>query len=289
MKKTILTLTAALLFTVLAGGCDAPEVPIPPISQTSAQPETNRNTSPAFAERLAGRYRCEGGESGETNLEIYHLDGTLIAEAEQQYAAYFAAELIPDTPDILNDPEAESACFTVYAFSGFSNFGMYWEETPRITLSETEEGLLLTESDGTAVEFRRDNTLQPLHIPDRYAEYLPPRKEAAYPEGMTGIWTAEYFGGYRIHLLLSEDGRLRWYCKKEGEPISLFIGIGRAETVSGILTVIAERVGYSSMPWQFSLDYEVTGTGLLILKNKDIDGLLPTEDELVLTQNHEKE
>ncbi len=291
MKKMNFMLTAALLFSVLTGGCAVSDPPYgndnPAVTEISVQ------QSPSLMEKFVGIYRTEGKENGRTVLEIYRIGDTLIAEAEQEYAAYFAAELIPDTPAALSDSAAEEAGFTVYAFSGFSNFGAYWEETPQITLALTDSGLSLREADGTSVEFQRDTMLDPLHIPDRYAEILTEFSGEAYPETMCGTWTAETWGNHSIILRMNRDGTLLWYCKTTGEPVRMHIGCGtvireKAGT-GGLLTVVTERVGYGAMPMQYTLAYELTGMGLLLLRNMEPDGLLPTEDEIALTQYTEQE
>lgn len=273
----------ALILTV--SGCKVMELPIPEDSANES------DTIPCFAERLVGRYSCETEESGTTVLEIYLIDGNIIAEAEQEYAAYFAAELIADDSAVLYSSLVEQADFTVYAFSGFSNFGEYWDETPKVTLALTEDGVCLTESDGAVVEFVRDDTLEPIHEANRYGELLSELAESPYPEAMLGTWAAEVWGGHRIVLSMYDDGTIVWYCKTEGAPVAAYIGSGAvicgADLASGTLVIVVERIGHANMPWQNSLRYELTSTGLLLVQNSEPDGLLPTDDEVALTQYYD--
>jgi len=283
--KKLLLLTAALLLSFSAGGCNDPSSPVPeqvPVEEKIPSP-------PSFVEQLVGRYRYNSEENGDILLELYHINGMLIAEADEEYAAYFAAELFPVDSAIAEKPAAMSAAFTVYPFSGFSNSGMYWEEKPRIIISKTESGIRIIEEDNTNIDFIRDNATEPLHTVGKYAELLPPSEETVFPPEICGVWTADYFSKCKILLCLQQDGTLLWYCKEDGEPVFVYFGAASADAETGTLTIIAERVGYAAMPFFFTLEYELTDTDLLLLKNVDTDALLPAEDHVTLTQKTENE
>jgi len=291
---------AAMLFTLFAGGCEASDR-VPDIEDTvsvsednSAFTENGAAQSYGFAERLAGRYISDNPENGRTDLEVYWINGTLVAEAKQEYAAYFAAELIPKDSEILCNTTAEKAEFTVYAFSGFSNFGEYFDEIPLVTAALTDSGFAITEANGKTVVFTRDESAKPIHYAERLSEMLSQIADTTgYTNGITGSWTADIAGGYSIALELCGDGSLLLYSKKDGEPIEIYFGVGGiAKGTAGspdILTVAAERVGYSEMPYIGEFEFELTGTGLLLLKNNEADGLLPTDDEVAFDKDNEKE
>jgi len=89
--KKLLLLTAALLLSFSAGGCNDPSSPVPepvPVEEKIPSP-------PSFVEQLVGRYRYNSEENGDILLELYHINGMLIAEADEEYAAYVAASATP--------------------------------------------------------------------------------------------------------------------------------------------------------------------------------------------------
>lgn len=241
---------------------------------------------PTFAEQLVGRYLYDSAENGETVLELYLFDGMLLAEVTQEYAAYYAAELTPVSPAALSGTDRTQAGFTAFPFSGFSDSGAFWEECPQVTVTLCAEGICLTEADGTAVTFLRDETREPTHIADRCAALLPQPSGQPYPDGITGTWTAVTEDGSSILLRLNTDGSLLWYCKQETVPVTVYIGVGSVtEDASGcILTLAAERVGYAQMPWLYCLTLVPTDDGLRIA-NHDGDGLLPDAEPLLLTKH----
>lgn len=284
--KRLVLLAATLLFSFTAGGCDAPHAPTQDSSAPEISGQKESSSLPCFSEQLAGCYYYDSNVNGRITLELYYIDSMLIAEVEEEYASYYAAELLPDSPAVLSDQKTESAAFTVYAFSGFSNSGMYWAETPHIIISRTESGIRITEADNTDIYFKRDDAAEPIHTVEKYAELLPQTEEYSFPPEMCGVWTADCFGKYEIILNLQQEGILLWYIKENGEPVSVYFGAGSADPQVGTLTVIAERVGYAAMPHFFMLEYEQTNTGILLLKNTGIDGLLPMEGDIILTRKN---
>lgn len=273
MKRTFLVLITVLVLAVLIGCSEEPDESVLPI----------------FAKQLVGRYRNESEENGETVLEIYWICDTLIAEAEQEYAAYFAAELLPDDPAVLQSTAAESAVFTAYGFSGFSGFGEYWKEAPSVTVTLTQTGLTVTEKNGSDIVFTRDDALESIHIPERYRSDSPDKASAAYPETVLGTWMSETPDGCTMMLWLNDDGTLLWYSKTEGTPVSVYMGMGNAEEDEGLIAVTVERIGWSAMPWLYTMEYEWDETGNLLLRNREDDGLLPVNESIAFKQITEME
>jgi len=230
--------------------------------------------SPSFAERLAGRYTGASDEEGKIRFEIYWMHDTLIAEAEEEYAAYYAVELIPDDPAVLSDPTAMEAMFTAYFFSGFSAEGAYWDNPGIVTVSLTESGMTWADADGTVMFYIRADSEEPIHPADGMAGFLEnPSAHACDPE-MSGLWEARTEDGYRMAFQLKDDGKMRWYCKKEGEPVSVCLGFAFTDADSGNLGFLTERVGWSNMPWMHSAKYTLT-EDCLLLENAEEEGLLP--------------
>ena len=267
-------IAAVLLAAVLLGGC-ADRVPVPQETPPETMETMAEENGISLAERLAGIYRGESEENGETILQMYRIGGMLIAEVQEEYAAYHAAELIPADPEILTDPEASEAAVTAYRFSGFSADGAYWEDPETVTVALTESGLTWTEADGSVMEYTRTDSAEPIHTAARYEELPEAFPVPSYDPALTGRWEAEA-DGCRMILRLDEDGTLCWFSKKEGEPVSVHIGVWYIETDSGCLVTVTEKVGWAQMPWMNRTVCTETDKGLL-LKNEEAEGLLPTD------------
>lgn len=253
-----------------------------PVQMPTAVPQP----SFGFEQRLVGQYKYNSEENGETVLELSLIDGVLIAQVQQAYAAYFAAELIPEEP-VLSD-DAREANFTAYAFSGFADEGAYWEPV-RVTLALTQTGVTVTEENAAAVSFLRDDSLNSADSVRRCREILGQIASPDTPAPMQGTWTGETADGSRMFLQLGEDGSLLWSCKTDGSPVSIFIGAAADDQKNHILTIAAERVGWGQVPWIFTLEYAPEKDGGLMLKNSDDGGLIPTKDNVMLSQKTEKE
>jgi len=282
MKNTIKSriYIAALLFvSVLFSSCGYTSPG--PVTDTAGQTEEMTDT---FAKQLVGIYKTQSEENGETILQIYLLGDLLIAEIEEEYAAYYAMEWVPtDSPK--KDNSMASRKFTVHSFSGFSNFGAYWDTVPQITVTLTDTGCEMIDENGNRTVYTRDDTAAPIHIPDKYCELLQDTADAS----LAGIWTAATDDGYTMFLQLDSEGNMIWCCKKEGEPVRFHIGIAAASTETGTIQTISERVGWAQMPWQYDLEYSYGTDGKLTLKNTEQDGLLPTDHAVVFMKQTDKE
>jgi len=250
-------------------------VAAPALTEESLPP-----AEPCLGERLVGQYRRESEENGMTWLAFYWLDGGLIAEVEQEYAAYFAAELIPD-----GDAEGK---FRAQVFSGFSGEGEYWAETPEITLSLTPSGVMITESTGERVEFLREESPGLLHDPSVYAAAVLPPEAEAFPEALTGCWLCRSADRGRMLLQLEADGNLLWYRKTPGEPVEVLVGFGGADRQTGTISMMTEQIGWGRMPRMEEMHYALSEDGSLLLESSDANGFLPM-GETIWIQQTEKE
>lgn len=277
-------ITAVLLFPLLFGGCvNQTDDPKPP-KITDTEPQESESTAEntvSFADRLIGLYKNESVEAGETVIQVYEINNMLIAEADEEFAAYYAMELIPS--DAGSGSDTDEMSFTAYSFSGFSNFGEYWNDGEKIAVKLTPTGFDMTKSDGTVTEYTRDDLLEPIHIPERNADYLEAVTEISHDPSLTGEWV-QSSDGYSMMLRMDSSGNILWCSKKDGEPVSVHIGVSSANPDSGIIVSVSERIGYAEMPYKYDTSYYFNGDGNLVLKNCEPEGLLPTDGEITFVR-----
>lgn len=282
MKNTIksrICIAAVLFLSVLFSGCEYTSGS--PITDTTKQTEV---ITDSFTKKLVGIYKTHSEENGETIMQIYLLGDLLIAEIEEEYAAYYAMEWIPtDSPK--SDNGTASKDFIAHSFSGFSNFGAYWDTVRQITVTLTDTGCEIEDRNGKITAYTRDDTAAPIHIPDKYSELLQDTADTS----LAGTWTVSADDGYTMFLRLDSEGNMIWCCKKEGEPIKFYIGTAAVSPETGTIQTISERVGWAQMPWQYDLDYSYDPDGKLTLKNIEPDGLLPTDHAIVFVKQTDKE
>lgn len=279
MKKQRISAAPILLSLFLLTGC----ADIGDIS-TETTPNAAPEITNSFAERLVGTYRTMSEENGETIMQIYQIRELLIAEVEEEYAAYYAMEWAPEPS---TSEETDDGCeeFTVYTFSGFSNEGAYRDNTSHITVTLNETGLEIEEEDGNTTSYICDEEIEPIHNPERYRDLFGNVSDCA----LTGHWSAVLAEGYALYLRIDSDGTMLWSCKKAEQPAEVYIGVASAEENTNKMQIIAERVGWAQMPWLFELQYTIDSDGNLILKNAETEGLLPFNHEIQLKKDTEEE
>lgn len=283
MKKRRIWLAAALLSSVLLAGC----VYVPDIQDIDTAEPTDE-ISGSFAEQLVGIYKTYSEENGETILQIYQIQNRMIAEVEEEYAAYYAMEWIPvDSQKTDNGTESEQ--YTVYTFSGFSDFGAYWDSGRQITVTLTDTGFEMTDENGDLTAYIRDEGAEPIHIFHRYSWFFQEIAAETIPDSIIGEWTGASTDGYTMSLQLDADGSMIWCCKKEGEPISVHIGVAAADRETETIKTVTEKVGWADMPWQYDMEYTFDPDGKLILKNPDFGGLLPGDESVGFIKLTDKE
>ncbi|MBE6599470.1 MAG: hypothetical protein E7638_08520 [Ruminococcaceae bacterium] len=325
MQKKIIWLTAVIFCAVMLGGCEDPRdtaETLPPETTWDAVTEdavteeittekavteeavteeiateeaateeavTEETAVVSFAEQLTGIYKTYSEECGEIRLQVYWMDDNLIAEAEEEFAAYYAMELLPDEPEMLGRDGVREVNFTAYMFSGFSNQGAYWDSPESVAVVLTDVGFNMIKSDGTAVEYIRDDGAVPIHETGKYAVYLSDMGEGSPIGSLEGEWTASGEDGYNITLRIDANGTVLWCCKRESEPIVIHTGMALVDETAGCIQTMTERVGWADMPWLYNTRYGFDGDGRLILENTESDGLLPTDRAIVFTKLTEKE
>lgn len=279
MKKQRRSVPPILLSLVLFTNCTY-------LGDTSKEttPEPIPEITNSFAERLVGTYRTTSEENGETILQIYQIQECLIAEVEEEYAAYYAMEWVPD-PLRITGNDTESKDFTVYTFSGFSNAGAYWDSTNQIMVTLEENVLKIEEEGGNTTSYIRDEGIEPIHDPRRYTEFF----ENVSDHALIGQWSTVSAEGYELYLRIDSDRTMLWSCRKAGQPVEVYIGGISAEQESGKIQIIAERVGWAQMPWLFELQYTIGADGNLILENAGAEELLPFKHEIQLKKATEQE
>jgi len=277
--KCRICIAAVLFFSLLFAGCESG----PDNLDTAEQTE---EITDSFAKQLVGIYKTYSEENGETIMQIYLIQDRLIAEIKEEYAAYYAMEWIPvDSPKGDNGTASEK--LTAYSFSGFSNYGAYWDFGRQIIVSLTDMGFNITDENGNTTVYIRDESIEPIHSPERYDWFLMEFTAEIIPYSLIGQWTRDSSDGYTMFLQLDPDGSMIYCCKKEGEPISVHIGVAAVE--NGTIKTVTEKVGWAEMPWQYDIEYTFAPDGSLILKNPEFGGLLPTEDAVRFIKLTDKE
>lgn len=262
MKRSLAILITCILTAVLCMGCAS---------------DQNPNT-PCLAERLVGRY-CRYGtdtaEEPEMYLDIYFLNGLLIAEGMETQAAYWAMELIPQEEADLYSTESDTIQVEAHIFSGFSNFGEYWPEKETYNIYINDTGVDFTPAKGNTVHYIRDDTLEPQHNPERYRETLASGEEIAVPERLCGIWKGETDNGANVYLTIRTDGTMQCLYKQPGEPVRLRIGLMAVDQDQAVLTCITEQVGWAMMPYEDTVRFTWSEDGSLLLHTTESCAILP--------------
>lgn len=282
--KHIFLTSCILALILLAAGCDAYPVGST-VAETAADTEIADDTDSGtavrtFAQRAEGIYSGYGDDEGEITLQIYLLDGMLLAEVSTERAAYYAFELYAEDPDALYSTDAESAEFMRYSFSGFSMLGEYWDEGELLTLSLTAEGIEICCGDGTCEYYMRDDSLEPIHDAYKYAEHL--ASQPGTDSLPVGTWYGATADGYAVSFTLDAGGGLFLCCKRDGEPVNVRIGTA-ANAGNSVFDSITERVGWGGQPYFCSTGFAVTDENHIQLENCDPDGLIPTVGPVELT------
>lgn len=244
--------------------------------QSIAETTGGSEKIPSFAERLEGIYRRYDEENGETVCQVYYIGGMLIAEVKEQYAAYYACELIEESTENAKEM-ADRANFTVKTFSGFSYDGEYWPETADVSITLNDEGFEYIANGNEAVRYIRDESIRPIHDPTQYTGVLSETSDGNFPEEIVGLWKAESDDA-KLSARFFENGTSVLCIKYRGEPISVYIGAGAADLQSKTINIMSERVGWSNMPEVFGLEYSFMPNGNLLLKNSGGYKLFSTDE-----------
>ena len=313
MKRKFVICLTAVLSAVLLFGCshDPAQEPVSPESEaesTESQSMTVESEAPGtdsvpdslpestadtaepekspLGERLAGKYRKagEGSEDeGETFLELYWINGILIAEITQTHAAYLAQELFPTDEDGLYSTSSDAVQAEAYTFSGFSGMGAYWEQTETYTLHLTDDGIDFVSSDGITDHYLRDDSLEPQHPTEPYREPLGIGDDTVFSDAYAGEWTGRTEGGGEVFLRLGEDGTVLCLYKQPGEPICVHTGLRSAADENGNVSCMTERIGWGNMPWFDTVSLSADNDGQLAVKTGEPCGFLPAGETFILT------
>lgn len=283
IKKQKIFITIVLVCSVLYTGCG-----YTPVIEDTETVQLSANKTVSFAEQIVGIYKTHFDESGETVMQIYLLGDRMIAEAEEEYAAYYAMEWMPAEPKNTDgDPSSEQ--FVVYTFSGFSNFGEYWNTVRQITVNKTDTGIEMIDENGVVTAYIRDDTAEPIHTTEQCRSFLSAICDETNDITLHGQWQAVTEDGYTLFLQLDTDGEMIWYCKKESEPIEFHIGVAAQNSEAGTIRTVSERVGWAQIPWRCDFRYTCGSSGQLILENAEADGLLPNDSPIEFIKNTYKE
>ena len=238
---------------------------------------------PTVAEVLcAGVYADPTEDCGTETARFLCVGGLLLCEADQEFAAYYAEEIVPDDPAMLSLPAdgAPDIPVTIRRFSGFSMMGEYWDEGERYRMRLTEDGVLFVSGDG-GEDYAR--TLAPDASPVRTADWARSALEGQYgpasiPDGLPGRWTDE--GENRL-LLIREDGGFLFVLQEAEHPPRVFSGACCADG-NGRLRCLTTRTGWAAMPYEGDFAWELTADGALILTSAEPDDPILAAEEAVL-------
>jgi len=211
-----------------------------------------------LSDKLCGRYTYGSDETEDSEtLEISYINGNLILEVSEHYAAYYASELTDYDPEVFADFNADEITVTAHTFSGFSNEGNYWEPQS-YTIRITEDGIMLVYGDGSIKSYIRSDDAEPIHnAPSYYTAILGTEADTS----LVGKWI--YTDSDRtLYIMMKENCEFTYCDKREGEPIDL--KIGAFVTGDGAITAFTERCGYANMPFDFNVNYVLNGDTLTL-------------------------
>ena len=234
---------------------------------------------PSAAEAICEGVYADPTEDGTETAQFLYAGGLLLCEADDEFAAYFAEEIIPDDPAQLLSPAdgIPDIPVTVRRFSSFSMAGEYWSEGERYRMLLTEDAILFLSTDGGEDYTRtRSAGASPERTIDEAQSAMESRfGPAAFPEGITGKWTDE--GEDRL-LLIREDGGFLFVLREEEHPPRVFTGACRIGE-DGRLRCLTGRTGWAGMPFEGEFSWELTDSGTLILSSDEAgDPILGARD-----------
>jgi len=223
-----------------------------------------------LSDKLCGRYTYGSDETEDSEtLEISYINGNLILEVSEHYAAYYASELTDYDPEVFADFNADEITVTAHTFSGFSNEGKYWEPE-NYTIKITEDGITLVYGDGSTKSYIRDEESAPIHNPAQY-----------YTELTGNIFDTELIGEWKytddsssLYIIMKENGSYTFCGKQGGEPIN--ISIGAFSSVDNTLNTICERCGYANMPFFETYAYTLDDDTLTLTTDQEAITLTKT-------------
>lgn len=277
MRKTRLCLL--LIALLLLCGCGAAQteaaasaaVAKPPIAENGvapkAAPPTFEPNTPGLGERLCGTY-CAAGDSmdsGEAHvIRISYPCGLLLVEHNQLYDgscySYWAQELWPLEPGILESCDVNAVEAWDYTFSTMSMDGEYWDGTELAALELKADRLSLRQNTGGEISEKDFLPVEEVpdlfhNPPEYYADFLSGKR----PEGLSGTWCAST-EQWAAWLELSPDGGFRYLRKDMGRPILWLSGAWGEE--AGTLCIMAEQFGGGKMPLDFYPAWSLTNGAL---------------------------
>lgn len=252
---------------------------------TVEETQTVSEDGVGFAKRLVGKYNgCAAGDSGDSAvlLDIYFINGCLLAEVRDPYAAYWAMELIPTDEMALYSTTTDTIQAEARFFSGFSDNGAYWQERETYTLQITEVGVDFTSAGGESVSYIRDDARDAQHLPQQYREALYSEGDTEYPDSLIGLWQGTAADGSQVSFLIEANGIVYSLCQSADQPPRLQVGLAVIDPETAVLTAMTERVGWGSMPYFDTVAITAGEQGELLLDTQSECGILPSGMHLVL-------
>lgn len=246
-----------------------------------AQPPAAMETEPpapaaeTLAQRISGVYCEKGSSTLQGECHVIRVDvrgGVLLVEhsllMDGSVYSFWAQEIWPEEPSLLDSTEATALSGADYQFSTFYLENSYWDGTERVALQLTEGGLALTQCFADADVSTEYEAVEEqgvwFHNPAAY--YAQASQE--HPAALTGNW---YGAGasQAAWFRLDGDGTFEYLCKEAGMPVFWLRGAwGVGET--GCIGVTAERFGGGTMPLDFSLFCETEDGTLWFYEMSDL-------------------
>lgn len=273
-KKTPFAVrTVGLAAVLLLSGC----IRIAPLNPENPQgmnpPDAGLTAAdPSVSETVcAGIYADPTDDYGIESAQFLRIGGILLCEAVQEFAAYYAEEIIPDDPAMLDLPAkgAPDIPVTVHRFSGFSMMGEYWNEGERYRMRLTEDGILFVPDEGGDTVTRTlAHDASPVRTTDQAQSVLDARYgPASLPDGLPGKWTD---GDGQRMLLIREDGGFLSLFREADHPVRVFSGACRTDG-DGRLYCLTGRTGWADMPFEGEFTWKLTDGVELILSSVEPD------------------
>ena len=279
MRWNMKTRFCVILWTIalLLAGC----VRIEPIPAQTGDPEQEES---ALSVLCTGVYEDTAPDGTAEIARFYAVGDVLLCEVDEVHAAYYAEEIRPEDPSLLLAPVSslppDGIPVTVRRFSGFSNFGEYWDGGAAYRMEFTPEGVVFHAQDGGEDYARTRSGAEDSGIIGQKREELrsllgtEPGPDPAPP---VGSWVS----GART-LVLREDGGILYSFREEGHPVRVYAGaygIGP----DGRLVCLTKRIGWADMPFEGSYRWALEDGNALVLRSDEAQDPILAEAEIRFT------
>lgn len=247
---------------------DEPKPTKPP--KTTSTPEIVVTDDRPLVEKLCGTYVINPQSEEETTLDIYLVDGKLMAEFADMYS-YWAEELYPLSDDDLYEVGTDEITLIALPYDGNSFTGCYWSLSYVREIEIRENGISTTVEGRPTAFYERTDPYDDVSYLREYFE------DAEIGEAPLGKWRGQYvdsdYNYHTLYLELNKDGTMYFLDRDEIGIPHILHGVYVSDRLSDgsydLGYIMVERGNYK-MPHTGSFVLEPDG-GWLYFTDPDSD------------------